>query len=431
MAYAAHTTPPAIPCADGTRHRAVPDRRHRRRVCVTCTSASHEPGSRSRSTGVGWDYGTELGYLRELVDYWRDTYDWRRAEARLNRFHHFRHARSTAHASTSSTCARRSPTRCRWSSPTAGPARSWSSSTIIGPLSDPRGARWRPGRRVPRRRARRSPVTRSPGRPTTAAGTRADRARRWAELMAGARLRPVRRPGRRLGLDGLVAARRGRCRARRRRPPEHGRGGATARHRLREARRRRSATRSRRSSTTGATSRATRASREHDRRRIGYSLDDSPVGLAAWIVEKFRAWSDCDGDVERSFTKDQLLDNVMLYWLTATAHSAARLYYEVQHGGSALARQPRGAGRGRRVPPRSAADPTALGRDLLQHRALDRHAPWWALRRVRGTRVAPGGNQGILRAPPLAAMSTRGTTTRSVVARACARNVTDGSFGAG
>jgi len=61
---------------------------------------------------------------------------------------------------------------------------------------------------------------------------------------------------------------------------------------------------------------------------IGYPLDDSPAGLAAWIVEKFRTWSDCDGDVERRFTKDQLLDNIMLYWLTATAHSAGRLYYE-------------------------------------------------------------------------------------------------------
>src|SRR5438874_1706870 len=64
---------------------------------------------------------------------------------------------------------------------------------------------------------------------------------------------------------------------------------------------------------------------------IGYALDDSPAGLAAWIVEKFRTWSDCDGDVERRYTKDQLLDNVMLYWLTGTAHSAGRLYYEAEH----------------------------------------------------------------------------------------------------
>jgi pimeloyl-ACP methyl ester carboxylesterase len=65
---------------------------------------------------------------------------------------------------------------------------------------------------------------------------------------------------------------------------------------------------------------------------VGYALDDSPVGLAAWIVEKFRTWSDCDGDVERSFTKDQLVDNLMVYWITATAHSSARMYYEFDKG---------------------------------------------------------------------------------------------------
>src|SRR5437588_9024703 len=67
---------------------------------------------------------------------------------------------------------------------------------------------------------------------------------------------------------------------------------------------------------------------------IGYALEDSPAGLAAWIVEKFRTWSDCDGDVERSFTKDQLLDNLMLYWTTGTAHSSARLYYEAARAGT-------------------------------------------------------------------------------------------------
>ncbi len=59
-----------------------------------------------------------------------------------------------------------------------------------------------------------------------------------------------------------------------------------------------------------------------------YGLNDSPAGLAAWIVEKFRAWSDCGGDVESRFTKDQLLTNVMIYWVTETMPSAVRLYYE-------------------------------------------------------------------------------------------------------
>ncbi|MFE9768245.1 epoxide hydrolase family protein [Streptomyces sp. NPDC005808] len=56
-------------------------------------------------------------------------------------------------------------------------------------------------------------------------------------------------------------------------------------------------------------------------------LTDSPAGLAAWIVEKLRAWSDCDGDIERSFTKDEILTNVTLYWLTGTIGSSMRMYH--------------------------------------------------------------------------------------------------------
>ena len=64
---------------------------------------------------------------------------------------------------------------------------------------------------------------------------------------------------------------------------------------------------------------------------LSYALNDSPAGLAAWIVEKFRTWSDCDGDVERRFTKDELLTNIMLYWAPETANSSCRLYYEMVH----------------------------------------------------------------------------------------------------
>ncbi len=59
-----------------------------------------------------------------------------------------------------------------------------------------------------------------------------------------------------------------------------------------------------------------------------YGLNDSPAALAAWIVEKFRDWSDCDGDLERRFSKDELLSNVTLYWMTETIYSSCRLYYE-------------------------------------------------------------------------------------------------------
>ena len=62
-----------------------------------------------------------------------------------------------------------------------------------------------------------------------------------------------------------------------------------------------------------------------------YALNDSPAGLAGWIVEKFRSWSDCDGEVERRFTKDELLANVMIYWATETINSSFRVYYETQH----------------------------------------------------------------------------------------------------
>jgi microsomal epoxide hydrolase len=61
---------------------------------------------------------------------------------------------------------------------------------------------------------------------------------------------------------------------------------------------------------------------------LGYGLNDSPAGLAAWIVEKFRAWSDSDGNVEKRFTKDELLTNVTIYWVTETAPSSTRLYFE-------------------------------------------------------------------------------------------------------
>jgi pimeloyl-ACP methyl ester carboxylesterase len=60
---------------------------------------------------------------------------------------------------------------------------------------------------------------------------------------------------------------------------------------------------------------------------LAYGLTDSPAGLAAWIVEKFRAWSDCDGDVERRFTKDELLTNISLYWLTETINASFGPYY--------------------------------------------------------------------------------------------------------
>ncbi|MDD7793478.1 epoxide hydrolase family protein [Clostridium sp. 'White wine YQ'] len=64
---------------------------------------------------------------------------------------------------------------------------------------------------------------------------------------------------------------------------------------------------------------------------LAYGLSDSPVGLAAWIIEKFRAWSDCKGDLSKSFSMDELLTNIMIYWITNTIGSSANIYYENTH----------------------------------------------------------------------------------------------------
>jgi hypothetical protein len=64
---------------------------------------------------------------------------------------------------------------------------------------------------------------------------------------------------------------------------------------------------------------------------LAVGLNDSPAGLAAWIVDKFRAWSDCDGVVERRFTKDELLANITIYWVTSSINSSFLFYYESQH----------------------------------------------------------------------------------------------------
>ncbi len=61
---------------------------------------------------------------------------------------------------------------------------------------------------------------------------------------------------------------------------------------------------------------------------LAAAIHDSPTGLCAWIVEKFREWADCGGEVERRFSKDELLANVTLYWVTETFHSSIRLYLE-------------------------------------------------------------------------------------------------------
>ncbi|MBM4072706.1 MAG: alpha/beta fold hydrolase [Planctomycetes bacterium] len=90
---------------------------------------------------------------------------------------------------------------------------------------------------------------------------------------------------------------------------------------------------------------------------LGFALDDSPAGLAAWIIDKFWAWSDHRGDLDNSFSKDELLTNVMIYWVTRTATSSARIYFERDYytGGRKAGKVPVGVAlfpREINVPPR-------------------------------------------------------------------------------
>jgi pimeloyl-ACP methyl ester carboxylesterase len=74
---------------------------------------------------------------------------------------------------------------------------------------------------------------------------------------------------------------------------------------------------------------------------LAFALNDSPAGLAAWLLDKFRSYSDCDGNIERSFTRDELLAEITTYWVTGTIASASRLYYERANERAATASSPR------------------------------------------------------------------------------------------
>jgi epoxide hydrolase len=267
-----------------------------------------------------WEQGTPLGYLQELVDYWRHTYDWRVAEARLNaraqfltevdgQRIHFLHIPSPH--------------------PGALPlvlSHGWPGSIVefldvIDPLTDPPDPADAFSLVVPSLPGYGfSGPTDSPGwtprRIGAAFGTVMDRlgyerygvqGGDWGSLISAnmADLRPDRVAGLHLNFLNL--------------PPPAGEQALSHDPAARFA-------------ATGSGYQQIQSTKPQT---IGYLLDDSPAGLAGWIVEKFREWSDCDGDPERSFSKDQLLTNIMVYWLTRTATSSARLYWENRQAGRA------------------------------------------------------------------------------------------------
>lgn len=275
-----------------------------------------------------WDYGTNLAYLQELVEYWGTEFDWREQERRLNELPqfvvtidgldvHFVHVRSAA------------PRPLPLVITHGWPSSVFEMYKIIGPLTDP----VRHGGDVvdtfdvviPS-----LPGFGYSGRPARRGPTHADRL--WRKLMT-----EVLGYRRFVAHGGDVGARITSALGR-----FHG-DVVSGIHigsvdldwpdplpqdtDLSEAERDYLARVKRWEKEEGAYGeiQATRP------QTVAYGLNDSPAGLAAWIVEKFRAWSDCDGNVESRFTKDELLTNVMIYWLTQTIGSSMRRYFEVRH----------------------------------------------------------------------------------------------------
>ena len=128
---------------------------------------------------------------------------------------------------------------------------------------------------------------------------------------------------------------------------------------------------------------------------LAYGLNDSPVGLAAWIVEKYRSWSDCEGDVENRFSKDELLTTVTIYWATESVSSSTRMYKENQRYTWTMARDEKID-----VPTGVAAFPAEISRPPRE----------WAERSYdlqRWTPMPSGGHFAALEEPQLLAEDIR------------------------
>jgi len=289
---------------------------------------------------VGWDYGVPLGYLKELADYWRHSYDWLAYQSRLNAFPQFT---TTIDSQNVHFLHVRSP------EPDALPlllTHGWPGSVaeflkVIGPLSDPAA---HGGDRAD---AFHLVIPSMPGfgfsGPTRERGWTVGRiAQAWAQLMS--RLGYSRYGAQGGDFGALVSPELGHV------DPEHVVGvhvnaasvgfipwGPVERAELATftAEEKARLARKERFLTEGSGYFQIQATRPQT---IAYSLTDSPIGQLAWITDKFNEWT--HGPLEDAVERDELLTNVMFYWLTGTAGSAARLYYENMHAPGNWSRPP-------------------------------------------------------------------------------------------
>ena len=279
--------------------------------------------------GVGWEYGSNMDYLKELVDYWRNDFDWREQERKINSFNHFR-------ATVGGLGIHFIHERGKGPNPmplviTHGwPGTFYEMHKIIPLLTDPAAHGGDPEDSF-------DVVAPSlPGfgfsdHPTEREVEVGKTASLWVELMTQTLGYPkFAAHGGDIGAG--VTSRLG-----------HGHADSLIAIHLT------SITRPTPYLGEGARD-LTDAERTHMRERqdwqqaeggyahiqgtkpqtLAYGLNDSPAGLAAWIVEKYRTWSDCGGDVEKQFTKDDLLTTITIYWATETISSSTRMYKENQ-----------------------------------------------------------------------------------------------------
>lgn len=278
--------------------------------------------------GTGWECGIPADYLRQLVEYWRDTYDWRAQEARLNAFANFRtridgqsihfiHARAARADAFPLLIMHGWPGSIvefldvipRLAIPEEYGAPAEDALHVIAPSLPGYGF---------------SEPTRTPGWDVRRI------AHAYVELMS-------RLGYRRYGVQGgdwgaQIATRIASL------DPEH----CKAVHLNMPI-----ASRPENPGPLTEEEKADLAAMAHFQQEesgyallqgtkpqtLGVALNDSPAALLAWIVEKFRAWSDCAGHPENTFSRDQLITNVMLYWVTQTITSSIRLYWESRRGG--------------------------------------------------------------------------------------------------
>jgi len=275
--------------------------------------------------GSHWDYGVSLDYMKEICRYWKDEFDWKRQTEKMSAFHHYRYAsrRGAIHFIHE---------RGKGSAPiplllTHGwPGSFLEMLKVIPMLADPAsyGGDAADAFDVI--------VPSLPGygfsdRPTESGVNTSRVAEMWMELMTALGYERLAAQGGDWGADvttllGLRYAKRVIGIHLNSIPPykPYLEPGTilceVEQHFLKEA--------DRWYDESGAYDHIQKTTPQ----TLAYGLNDSPIGLAAWILEKFRDWSDCDGDLERRFAKDELLSNITLYWMTQTIHSSCRLYYE-------------------------------------------------------------------------------------------------------